>query len=133
MASQISFITGTRSVNNQDLSKNLKFFNVPEASIQSIYSKLTMRVFDVYANILKRMYSTRFNGGSKRSEASPEVQSTPIVVTTLIRTIDTSRPDKRNLVENRLTHPNSESQTEDSGGNDSSDQSGPHYFFSCDY
>jgi hypothetical protein len=56
------FITVTRSVNNQDLSKNLKFFNVPEIIIQSIYSKLTMRVFDVYANILKYMYSTRFNG-----------------------------------------------------------------------
>jgi hypothetical protein len=26
---QISFITGARSVNKQDLSKNLKFFNVP--------------------------------------------------------------------------------------------------------
>jgi hypothetical protein len=54
---QISFITGARSVNKQDLSKNLKFFNVPEASIQSIYSKLAMRVFDVYANILKCMYT----------------------------------------------------------------------------
>ncbi len=50
---QISFITGARSVNKQDLSKNLKFFNVSEASIQSIYSKLTLRVFDVYTNILK--------------------------------------------------------------------------------
>jgi hypothetical protein len=27
--------------------------SVPEASIQSIFSKLAMRVFDVYANILK--------------------------------------------------------------------------------
>ena len=50
---QITFITGARSVNKQDLSKNLKFFNVSEASIQSIYSKLTLRVFDVYANIFK--------------------------------------------------------------------------------
>ena len=91
---QISFITGARSVNKQDLRKNLKFFNVPEASIQSIYSKLAMRVFDVYANILKCMCSTRFGGGPTRSEASPEDQPTPIVVTPLIRTIDTSRPDK---------------------------------------
>ncbi len=91
---QDRFITGTRSVNNQDLSKNLKFFNVPVVSIQSIYSKLTMRVFDVYANILKNMYSTRFNGGPTRSETSPEVQLTPIVVTPLIHTIDTPRPDK---------------------------------------
>ena len=38
--------------------------------------------------------STRSNGASARSEASPEAQSTPIVVTPLIRTIDTSRPDR---------------------------------------
>ena len=44
---QVSFITGARSVNKKDFSKNMKFFNVPEASIQSVYSKLTMRVFDV--------------------------------------------------------------------------------------
>jgi hypothetical protein len=91
---QVSFITGTRSVNKQDLTKNLKFFNVPEASIHSVYSKLVMRVFDVYVNILKYMYSTRFSGGPARSEASPEAQPTPIVVTPLIRSIDTSRPDK---------------------------------------
>ncbi len=78
---QISFITGARSVNKQDFSKNLKFFNVPEASIQSIYSKLAMRVFDVYANILKCMYSTRFSGGPTRLEDSPEAQPTPIFVT----------------------------------------------------
>jgi len=79
---QISFVTGARSVNKQGpQSQNLKFFKVPEASIQSIYSKLTMRVFDVYANILKCMYSTRFSGGSTRSEASPEAQWTTIVVT----------------------------------------------------
>jgi hypothetical protein len=75
---QISFITGARPVNKQDLSQNLKFFNVPEASIHSIYSKLVMRVFDVYANILKCMYSTRFSWGPARSEASPEAQPTPI-------------------------------------------------------
>jgi hypothetical protein len=78
---QISFITGARSVDKQDLSKNLKFFRVPEASINSIYSKLAMRVFDVYANILKCMYSTRFSGGATRSEASSETQPIPLVVT----------------------------------------------------
>jgi hypothetical protein len=45
---QISFITGARSVDKKDFSKNLKFFRVPEASINSIYSKLAMRAFDVY-------------------------------------------------------------------------------------
>jgi hypothetical protein len=34
---QISFVTGSRSVNKQDLRENLKFFQVPEASIQSVY------------------------------------------------------------------------------------------------
>ena len=35
---QISFITGARFVNEQDLRKNLEFFKVPETSIESIYS-----------------------------------------------------------------------------------------------
>ena len=47
---QISFITGAFSVNKQNLSKNIKFFIVTEGNIHSIYSKLVMRVFDVYAN-----------------------------------------------------------------------------------
>ncbi len=81
-------------MNKQDLSKKLKFFNLPEASIQSIYSKLAMRVFDVYANILKCMYSTRFSGGPTRLEASSEAQQTPIVVTPLIRTMTTFCPGK---------------------------------------
>jgi hypothetical protein len=64
------YLMGARSVDKKDLSKNLKFFRVPEVSINSIYSKLAMRAFDVYANILKCMYSTRFSGGATRSEAS---------------------------------------------------------------
>jgi hypothetical protein len=42
------------------------FFRVPEASINSIYSKLAMRAFDVYVSTLKCMYSTRFSGGTTR-------------------------------------------------------------------
>ena len=92
---QVSFITGARSVDKQDLSKNLKFFRVPEASINSIYSKLAMKVFDVYANILKCMYSTRFNGGATRSEASSDAQPTPCVVTSFTHPISTlPQPDK---------------------------------------
>jgi len=91
---QVSFITGARSVNKKDFSKNMKFFNVPEASIQSVYSKLTMRVFDIYANILKCMYSTRFSGGSTKSEDPPETQSTLTSTIPLLCTLDTSRPDK---------------------------------------
>jgi hypothetical protein len=85
---QISFITGERSVDKQDLNKNLKFFRVPEASMNSIYSKLAMRAFDVYANILICMYSTRFRGGATRSEASSDGRPTPCVVTSLTHTID---------------------------------------------
>ena len=81
---QISFITGSHSVNEQDLRKNLKFFQVPEASIESTYSKLTMIVLDVFANILKCMYSTRFNGGSVRSGTASEAQSTSNDATPLI-------------------------------------------------
>jgi len=78
---QISFITGARSVDKQDFSKNLKFFRVPAASINSIYSKLAMKVFDVYANILKCMYTTRLRGDTTRSETSSDDQPIPFVVT----------------------------------------------------
>jgi hypothetical protein len=67
----------------------LKFFGVPSASFGSIYSKLAMRTFDVYTNILKYMYSTRFNGGATGSEASPDVQPTPCVVTSLTYPLST--------------------------------------------
>jgi hypothetical protein len=53
------------------------------------HSKLAMRTFDVYANILKCMYSTRFNGGATRSEASPDAQPTPCIVTSLTHPIST--------------------------------------------
>ena len=92
---QISFITGARSVHKQDFRSNMKFFGVPEASISSMYSKLAMRTFDVYANILKCMYSTRFNGGATRSEASADAQLTPYVDTSLTHPINTlPQPDK---------------------------------------
>ena len=91
---QISFIKGARSVDKQDLSKNLKFFREPEASINSIYSKLGVRAFDVYANILKCMFSTKFSGSATRSEVSSDAQPTPFVVTSLTHTIDTlPKPD----------------------------------------
>jgi hypothetical protein len=92
---QVSFITGARSVDQQDFRKNLKFFGVPEASISSIYSKLAMRIFDVYSNILKCMYSTRFNGGVTGLEASTDAQMTPCVETTLTHPINSlPQPDK---------------------------------------
>ena len=92
---QISFIVGSRSLNEQDLRKNLKFFQVPEVSIESIGSKLAMRIFDEYANILRCMYSIRFNGDSSgtgsshRDPSSPETPTPP-----LIRSLESGRPDK---------------------------------------
>ena len=92
---QVSFITGARSVDKQDFRANMKLFGVPEVSIGSIYSKLTMRTFDVYANVLKCMYSTRFNGGATGSEASADAQPTPRVDTALTHPINTlPQPDK---------------------------------------
>jgi hypothetical protein len=62
---QKSFIAGTRSLNDQDLHDNLVYFKVPYAVIDSIRSKLAFKIFDEYVNILKGMYSTRFNGRPK--------------------------------------------------------------------
>jgi hypothetical protein len=77
---QVSFITDARTVDKQDFHSNMKFFGVPEASISSIYSKLAMRTFDVYANILKCMYSTRFNG-VQQGRRSPQMPNRPLVLT----------------------------------------------------
>ncbi len=63
--SQKSFIAGARSLNEKDLNDNLAYFKVPQAGIDSIRSKLALKIFDEYANILKGMYSTRFNGRPK--------------------------------------------------------------------
>ncbi len=51
--SQRSFITGARSLNEQDLHDNLAYFKVRQAGIESIRSKLAFQIFDGYANILK--------------------------------------------------------------------------------
>ena len=41
--SQRRFITGVRSLNEQDLHDNLAYFKVPQAGIESIRSKLTFK------------------------------------------------------------------------------------------
>ncbi len=41
------------------------YFKVPQSGIESIRSKLTLKTFDEYANILKDMHNTRFNGSPK--------------------------------------------------------------------
>ena len=68
MGEQVSFIAGARSLNEEELKKNLECFKVPSASIEHIRSKLAMKIFDEYANILKGMYSIRFNGRSDHGD-----------------------------------------------------------------
>ena len=92
---QISFIAGSRSLNEEDLRKNLKFFQVPEASIEVIGSKLVMKIFDEYANILRCMYNTRFNGDPSRTGSSHEDHLIPETPTpSLIRSLQSGHPDK---------------------------------------
>ena len=52
---QVSFVAGVRSLNEEELKKNLEYFKVPSASVDLIRSKLDMKIFDEYANILKGM------------------------------------------------------------------------------
>ncbi len=57
-----SFIAVARFLNEAELKENLEYFKVSSASVILIRTKLAMTIFDEYANILKGMYSTRFNG-----------------------------------------------------------------------
>ena len=57
---QVSFIAGARSLNKEELKKNLAYFEVPSTSVEPIRAKLAMTIFDEYTNILKGMYSIRF-------------------------------------------------------------------------
>jgi ribonuclease HI len=92
---QKSFIAGARSLNEQDLHDNLAYFKVPQAGIDSIRSKLAFKIFDEYANILKGMYSTRFNGRPKskgdhdQMDTVPDGSSPPLVTS-----LQAWQPDK---------------------------------------
>ena len=44
--SQRTFISGARSLNEQDLHDNLSYFKVPQTGIESIRSKLVFKIFD---------------------------------------------------------------------------------------
>ena len=59
--SQKILIARARSLNEKDLHENLAYFIVLQTGIESIRSKLVFKIFDEYANILKGMYSARFN------------------------------------------------------------------------
>jgi hypothetical protein len=60
--SQRSFIARARSLNEKNQHDDLAYFKIPPAGIESIRSKLALKIFDECANNLKGMYSTRFNG-----------------------------------------------------------------------
>ena len=58
MVEQVSFVAGARSLNEEELKKNLEYFKVPSASrLEPIRTKLAMKIFDEYANILQGMYT----------------------------------------------------------------------------
>ena len=67
---QVSFIAGARSLNEEDLKTNLAYFKVPSTSIETIRTKLDMKIFDEYVNILTGMYSIRFKGRSNHGDTS---------------------------------------------------------------
>ena len=67
---QVIFITGARSLNEEEFKTNLTYFEVPPVSIEPIRAKLAMKIFDEYANILKGMYSIRYNGRSDHGGTS---------------------------------------------------------------
>ena len=64
-------------LNAQDLYYDLAYFKVPQAGIESIRSKLVFKIFDEYANILKGMYNTKFNGRPKDSDVYTQTDSAP--------------------------------------------------------
>ena len=68
----------------EDQYRNLEFFKVPHAGIETIRSKLAMKIFEEYTNILKGMYSTRFNGKPADRDDSMKTQSVPCGHTTIV-------------------------------------------------
>jgi hypothetical protein len=74
---QKSFIAGARSLDEGDLHDNFTYFKVPQEGIDSIRSKLVFKKFDEYANILKGMYSVRFNGRPRNGRDHDQMDTAP--------------------------------------------------------
>jgi hypothetical protein len=66
-----------REAKKLHLHDNLTYFEVPQTGIDSIRSKLAFRIFDEYANILKGMYSTKFNGRPKNKGDHDQMDTAP--------------------------------------------------------
>ena len=77
IVSQRSFIAGARSLNEKNQHDDLAYFKIPPAGIESIRSKLALKIFDEYANILKGMYSTRFNGCPENKGDHDQMDTAP--------------------------------------------------------
>ena len=62
--------------------RNLEYFKVPSGRVEPIRTKLTMKTFNEYANILKGMYSIRFNGRSDHGDTPthPTLGTTPPLI-----------------------------------------------------
>ena len=70
MVEEVRFVAGVWSLNEEELKKNLEYFKVPSTRVEPLRTKLVMKIFDEYANILKDMYSIRFNGRSDHGGTS---------------------------------------------------------------
>ena len=94
---QVSFVAGTRSLNEDHLKANLDLFQIPgnarqslpEAIFDSLRTKLGERIFDECANTFNCMYSCRFSGGATGLGRNPRSSTLP-----LLRSLETGRPDK---------------------------------------
>ena len=77
LVKRVSFVAGARSLIEQNLRHNLALIKIPQASIESIRSKLAFMIFDEYVNVLKGMYRMRFNGRPADGGASTQTHSVP--------------------------------------------------------
>ena len=96
---QRSFESGVWSLNEKDLHENLSYFKVPGGNryrVHKIKLESTFKIFDEYTNILKGMYSVRFNGCPTDSVVSVQDNSVPSGhMTPLITSLQVYRSDLR--------------------------------------
>ncbi len=76
--SQKSFIAGTRSRNEKDLHDNPAFLlQGPGSGYRIHWIKISLKNICEYANILKGMYGTRFNGCPKNKDDHDQMDTAP--------------------------------------------------------
>ena len=63
---QVSLIAGARSLNEQDLRQNLELFKIPQASIETIRSKLAMKGFERTREYIKRHVQYEIQWATRR-------------------------------------------------------------------